>query len=114
MREHTLNLNTAKRPVFTLTLMDDDETTLHVKVPEMELFKEIQAMASELDALNDGSPEAEDTIYDITSRILSCNREKLTVTADELRGKYRLGLEEVLLVYGSYTEFLTDIVQQKN
>lgn len=114
MREHALNLNTAKRPVFTLTLMDDDETTLHVKVPEMELFKEIQAMASELDALNDGSSEAQDAIYDITARILSCNRERLMVTADELRGKYRLGLEEVLLVYGSYTDFLADIVQQKN
>lgn len=114
MREHTLNLNTAKRPVFTLTLMDDAETTIHVKVPEMDLFKEIQAMASELDALNDGSSDAQDAIYDITSRILSCNRENLTVTAGELRGKYRLGLEEVLLVYGSYTEFLTDIVQQKN
>lgn len=114
MKEHALNLNTAKRPVFTLTMMDDAETTLHVKVPDMDMFKEIQSMSSELDALSDDSPEAEDAIYDITARILSCNREGLTVTAEELRGKYKMGLEEVLLVYGSYADFLTDIVKEKN
>jgi len=114
MREHALNLNTAKRPVFTLTLMDDAETTIHVKVPEMEMFKEIQGMSAELSALGDDSPEAVDAIFDITSRILSCNRERLTLSAEDLRGKYRMGLEEVLLVFGSYMEFITDIVKEKN
>ena len=114
MKEHTLNLNTAKRPVFTLTLMDDAETTIHVKVPDMDLFKEIQAMSSELDALADDDPGAVDAIFDITSRILSCNREGLSVAAEELRGKYRMGLEEVLLVFGSYAEFLADIMKEKN
>lgn len=114
MKEHSLNLNTAKRPVFALTLMDEEETTIHVKVPSMDLFNELKASAAELDRLNDGDPEAEDMIYDLTARLLSCNRENLKVTAEELRGKYNLELEDLLLVYGSYMGFLADIKTEKN
>lgn len=114
MKEHVLNLNTAKRPVFTLTLMDAEETTLHVKVPSMDLFKELQASASELDKLNEGDPETVDMVYDLTARLLSCNREHITLTPDELRGKYNMELEDLLLVFSGYMGFLTDIANEKN
>lgn len=114
MKEHSLNLNSAKRPVFTLTLMDEEETTIHVKVPSMDLFNELRASAAELDRLNDNDPEAEEMVYDLTARLLSCNRENLKVTAKELRGKYNLELEDLLLVYGSYMDFLADIKNEKN
>ena len=44
----------------------------------------------------------------------SCNREKLTVTSEELTGKYRMDFESALLVISEYVSFLTDIVDAKN
>ena len=58
-RNRSLNLNTAKRPTFELTMMDDDETVLHVKVPELEVFKELQAVA---DSMNEVDENDADTL----------------------------------------------------
>ena len=111
MKEHVLNLNTAKRPAFTLTLMDDEQTTLHINTPSMDMFKELQAVATELSMLDDDDPETESMAYDFTARLLSCNRERITITPEELRGKYNMDLDSLLLVYEGYMGFLNDIAK---
>ena len=110
----TLNLNTAKRPTFELTLMDENETTLHVKVPSLALFKELQAMSDDLNALDDSDTSALDAVYDLLARLLSCNRENLTLSGAELTNKYNVDFESALLVISEYVSFLTDIVNAKN
>ena len=113
-RNRSLNLNTAARPTFELTMMDDDETVLHVKVPELEVFKELQAVADDMNEMDESDAAALDEMYDFIARLLSCNREKLTITAEELTGKYKMDFESALLVISEYVDFLTDIVNTKN
>lgn len=110
----SLNLNTAKRPTFELTMMDDDETTIHVKVPELDLFKELQAMSDDLNEADENDPDVLDSIFDFLARLLSCNRENVAITSAELVGKYNMDFESALLVINEYVGFLTDVVNAKN
>lgn len=110
----SLNLNTAKRPTFELTMMDENETTLHVKVPELELFKELQAMSDDLNEADENDPAVMDGIFDFLARLLSCNRENITITSAEMVDKYNMDFESALLVINEYVGFLTDIVNAKN
>lgn len=114
--EHVLNLNTVKRPTFMLTLTDDENTTLRVMMPTVALFKEMQTAAEMVDAVEAGAGDEAgiSVLYDVLARLLSCNRDYKAVTAEELRGKYNMELEDVLLVYREYMKFISGVIKEKN
>lgn len=109
-----LNLNTVKRPTLDLTLMDEEQTLLRVKMPTLDLFKEMQSVSSSLDGVEDGDKDSADALYEILAKLLSCNRDRIKVTAPQLRGQYNLDLESALLVFRAYVDFITSILNAKN
>lgn len=109
-----LNLNTVQRPTLDLTMMDDEQTVLRIKVPTLDQFKEVQAMSDSLDGVEDGDKESIDALYEVLSRLLSCNRDYVKVTAEELRGKYKMDLEDAILVFRAYVNFIKSISSAKN
>lgn len=109
-----LNLNTVKRPTLDLTMMDEEQTLLRVKVPTLDMFKEVQSMSSQLDGVEDGDKDSEAALYEILSRLLSCNRDYIKVTAADLKGKYRMDLEDAVLVFRAYVSFIASITNEKN
>ena len=114
--EHVIDLNTVKRPTLTVTLMDEEKTTLHVKLPTFEMFKEMQNAADVVDAVEAGKGDEDSavTLYHFLAKCLSCNREYKTVTAHELQNKYGMELEYVILVYRAYINFIADVIKEKN
>lgn len=111
-----LNLNTVQRPTLNLTMMNEEQTVLRVKVPTLNQFKEVQALYSKLDGVEDGDKDSEDALYEVLARLLSCNRDHIKVTADELKkdGKYHLDLEDAILVFRAYVDFIASIANAKN
>ena len=109
-----LNLNTVKRPTLDLTMMDEEQTLLRVKIPTLDMFKEMQNMSSALDGVEDGDKDSVDALYEMLARLLSCNRDRIKVTATELRGKYNIDLESAILVFRAYVDFITSILNAKN
>ena len=85
-----LDLNTVKRPTLELTLQDTERTTLRLTTPTEALVDELKNLSTEeLQKLQTGDREAVETIYSLAARLISCNRDFVDVTAEELRGKYR-------------------------
>lgn len=113
-----LNLNTVKRPTLDLTMMDDEQTVLRVKMPTQEMFKELQTNAGLLDAAAEGDRDSTDYLFDQLARLLSNNRDHITVTATDLKkgkdSKYHMDLEDAILVYRAYFNFISSIVNAKN
>lgn len=109
-----LNLNTVQRPTLDLTLMDEEQTVLRVKMPTLDMFKEMQNTASALDGVEDGDKDSVDALYEMLAKLLSCNRDRIKVTATELRGKYNIDLESAILVFRAYVDFITSITRAKN
>lgn len=109
-----LDLNNVSRPTLELTMMDDARTVLRVKTPTEELVQELQAMNGDLAKLETGDRSAVGMIYDLAARLLSYNRDYIKVTAEDLRGKYRVDLESLILIYNAYLGFINALTNEKN
>lgn len=113
----TLNFNTLKRPTLPLVMMDEAQTLIKVTSPSTALVEELQAVAPDLtEALNsaDEDPAGIQAIYDLAARLMSHNLDGIPVTVDDLRNKYKLGLEELVFFYMAYVDFIEEIKTTKN
>lgn len=111
----TLDFNTITPPTLVLTMRDEGRTEIVVTTPTEMLVEELQALAPELTKLL-GADNAESikTAYDLAAKLISCNRSGLQVTADDLRKKYRLNLDALIVFYNAYLDFLNEITGAKN
>lgn len=113
----TLNFNTLKRPTLPLVMMDEAQTLIKITSPSTALVEELQAVGPELNAAfksADNDPAGIAAVYDLAARLMSHNMEGITVTVDDLRNKYKLGLEELVFFYAAYVDFIEEIKTAKN
>lgn len=109
-----LDLGSVKRPTLELTLLDDERTVLRVTTPSEGMVQELEEMQSEFSKLTTGDREAVDAIYELMARLLSFNRDFIKITAEDLRGKYRVDLESLILVASAYVDFIDTVNKEKN
>lgn len=110
-----LDLNSIKMPTLELVFTDEAHTTLHVKAPTEGLINELESWAKTgVEALSAEDPETVEVIYDLTARLLSCNREGVTISKADLRGKYEVDIWALIAIVNAYTEFISDIKNEKN
>lgn len=111
----TLNFNTITPPTLPLVMCDDDKTKITVTAPSEGLVEELQNAAPHMTEMLQSDDEASvPAIYDLAARLISCNKQHLEVTAEDLRGKYRLNLEALIVFYNVYLDFLGEIANAKN
>lgn len=110
-----LDFNTVKRPTLELVMQDEAKTVIKVTTPKEALIEKLQATLPELQGtLANGDQEAIGLCYDLAARLINCNLNFVTVTVEELRGKYGLGLENLLLFYSAYLDFISELHDAKN
>lgn len=109
-----LNLNTVQRPTFKLTMMDDEQTVLRVKMPSKAMFKELAESDATVSGAEKGDKDSAEDMYVLVARLLSHNLDFITVTPEELESKYRMELEDVILTYRAYVDFVLSFVKAKN
>lgn len=110
--KRVLDLNTAQRPTLELTLADDACTALRVGMPKEADIRELQAM--DVAGIESGDKDAIDEAYDLAARFISCNRESVKVTGEELRGKYGMDIDLLIVFFDAYTDFISAISNEKN
>lgn len=111
----TLDFNNLQRPVLELVMPDEAKTVIKVSTPREALIEELQASLPDLEPkLAAGDAEAIALCYDLAARLINCNRSFITVTAEELRGKYNLDLEGLLMFFQAYIDFISEITNAKN
>ena len=72
-------------------------------------------MAPELTKiLESNSTESVKSVYHLAAKLISCNRSGLQVSAEDLRDKYKLNLEALIVFYNVYLDFLNEITNAKN
>lgn len=110
-----LDFNALTRPTLPLIMRDDRKTEITLIAPTEGLVEELQSMAPHMTgALAASEQEAVPVIYDLAARLMSCNTAGLQVTAEDLRDKYRMNLEGLIVFYNVYMDFLTEITNAKN
>lgn len=111
----TLDFNALVPPTLPLVMRDEAKTQIDVVAPTEGLVEELQAVAPIMEsALASKEAEAVPAIYDLAARLISCNRQGQQVTAEDLRGKYKLNLEALIFFYNAYIDFIAEIPNAKN
>lgn len=115
-----LDFNQINRPVLELTMMDKERTVITVTTPTEGLVEELQNTLPELQKIfAPGDQGTVDAAYDLAARLISCNKQGLQVSVDDLRSKYwpvdRLAnMENLVFFYQAYTGFVAEINNEKN
>jgi hypothetical protein len=110
-----LDLNNLKIPTLDLVFADEARTTIHVTAPTEALIDEMENwIKTGMDQLSAGDSKSVELTYDLTARLISCNKERLTITADDLHNKYSIDIWTLIAILNAYTEFISDIKNEKN
>lgn len=110
-----LDLNKAKRQSFPVTMMDEKQTVFNLVMPKAKTIKKLQVIYRELPSIMNGDdPEALDACYEIAAELFSCNRRQSEVTAEELKSIYAMEIEDLILFFNAYMEFIAELTKVKN
>ena len=110
--KRVLDLNTVQRPTLELTLCDEARTVLHIGLPKEADINELQSM--DFSALDSSEQADAADVYDMAARLINCNRDGIKITGEELRGKYGMDEELLILFFEAYTDFINEITSLKN
>ena len=112
---NTLQFNRYRPPIFPVELMDKQRTVLHVTPPTVDLQEELRARIGDLNALLTGTDdEKRQGLFDLAARLMSCNRNMLKITPQQLRTAYDLDEEDLVVFFEAYADFLKGIENAKN
>ena len=115
MANKSLDFNTLQRPYLELTMQDTERTVIKVSTPTEALIEEFELAVPQLQALpKTANTEAVQASYNLAAKIINCNRSFITVTADELREKYKIDLEGLIIFFSAYMDFISEIYNEKN
>ena len=110
-----IDLNALEQPVLEIKLRDADRTVFRLVTPTTKLVERFIGAKAEIgEVAKTGDVERIKRVYDIAAELISCNADYITVTADELRDKYRLSFGDVVTVFTAYLEFIKEISEAKN
>lgn len=110
-----LDFNAIKRPTLELTMKDKKHTIIRVTTPKESSIERLDAMGKELREIVDNGDRAETkAVFELAAELINFNLDDLTVTADELKSVYKLNLEDLVVFFAAYMDFITEIEKAKN
>ena len=86
----------------------------HVTTPHERLIEQLSASMDDLTDPAGKSIEKVKASYRLTAELISCNLEGITVTADDLRDKYKVPPIALAAFVTGYMEFINDFHNAKN
>lgn len=107
----SLNFNTIKKNIFTVTLADKDKTTLLITTPTKAIFENLLEM-QDVNENSNVDAETLNDLYETCAMIMSRNKAKIEVTREELENLF--DFEDIMIFIKSYTQFVNDVASQKN
>lgn len=110
-----LDFNSLVKPTLELTMKDDARTVLRVTTPKEALIERLAAGLPELEeALAKKDAGTIRAGFELAAELMSNNTDLLPVTAEELRDKYKLSLEDLVVFFSVYLDFVGEIKNAKN
>lgn len=110
-----IDFTTINRPTMPLTLRSDPPVALRIKFPTEGQMKGLEQAGIALNKLAEGeNNDLVDALYTFVAALISNNRECRTVTVNDLKGKYDVALEDIILFLNAYAEFINEVSSSKN
>ena len=110
-----LDLNALDQPILEIALRDEAHTIFRITTPTVALVERFTAAKAEIaDIAKSQNVEKIKKLYELTAELISCNADYITVTAEELRDKYRVNFGDLVIIFAAYLDFIREINSAKN
>ena len=110
-----LNFRDFSQPTLPLIMNDAAATRITVTSPTVELVEILEANQDEINAIFErGDKTTLDEVWTLAARLISCNREGIQVTVDDLKGRYGVTYQMLYAFLKAYGEFIAEIETAKN
>ena len=105
-----LDFNKRKKHYLTIVLPDENQTKLLLMTPTKKLITALMTMLPESAEI----PSEEDlaVLYELCAQLISRNKSGRKVTAEEL--EELLEFEGMIVFFKAYTDFVTELSNEKN
>ena len=112
------DFNALTQETLETKLGGPDNTVLHVTTPPERLIEQLAASQGDIDRLMDKENtdimNKSNVSYDMAAKLISCNTEGVTVTADDLRNKYKIYPAALAVYLAAYMDFINEFHNAKN
>lgn len=106
-----LDFNKIKKRYFTVTLADENNTTLMISTPTKEIMDEFIGMKDSLNAETLGD-DAIDMLYELCAKIMSRNKGGIKISQNDLVKIF--DFEDIIVFIQAYTDFINELTNSKN
>lgn len=110
-----LNFNKVKKKYLTVTLADDNQTTVMISAPTKRVLSAIIGLKdtmTEIEETNDISEETLDELYSLTAEIMSHNKGGVKIKAELLEEIF--DFEDITIFFDAYMDFINEETAGKN
>lgn len=111
---NVLNFNNVKKRYLTVTLPDEQKTTLMIGTPTKAIMDELILLKSGIEALeeDEANSEALDDLFTACAKIMSRNKSGIKITTEYLSDIF--DFEDILIFFNTYMNFLGELTSSKN
>lgn len=111
---NTLNFNNLQKRYLTVTLADENNTTLMIGTPTKAIMNDLLVLQSSVETIreDDTNLEALDDLYGACARVMSRNKAGKKITKEYLEEIF--DFEDVMIFFNAYINFVTAITNVKN
>ena len=110
-----LDLNALDQPVLEIALRDENRTIFRLTTPTVSLVEKFTAAKAEISEIaKSRNVDKIKKLYELTAELISCNADYITVTAEDLRDKYRVTFGDLVVIFAAYLDFIREFNSAKN
>lgn len=110
---NTLDFNKIKKQYLTVTLADEQHTTIMICTPTKAITDELMSLKNSLENMvGDADSETMSELYDICAKVMSRNKTGKVIEKEYL--EKILDFEDILILFNAYMDFITVLANEKN
>lgn len=111
---NVLNFNNIKKRYLTITLPDEQKTTLMIGTPTKAIMDDLILLKSGIETLEEDetNTEAIDDLYTSCAKVMSRNKGGVKITTEYLSELF--DFEDIMIFFNSYMNFLSELTSAKN
>lgn len=109
-----LNFNNVKKTYLTVTLADEDNTTLMIGTPTKAIMDDLVALQDSLEGISDeeASIEATEELYGACAKLMSRNKGGIKISKEYLEEVF--DFEDIIIFFNAYMDFIAEVTGGKN
>ena len=110
----SLNFNNVKKTYLTVTLADENNTTIMIGTPTKAIMDDLVLLQSGLETISedDANVDATDELYSACAKVMSRNKGDIKISKEFLEEIF--DFEDIMIFFNAYMDFITEVTSGKN